>query len=73
MRTANGTTAQDAILTACEGFGGKAAECAEVAQDLDQQLQVMTGKVDDANAEIEKLNQQIGQLEEKINQLENQQ
>ena len=56
MRLSNCSSSQDEILTECEEFGGKAAEAAEIAEELNT-------KLDEANAEIEELkkNQQDNQ------------
>ena len=38
MRLGNTTMDQDAILSCCEAFGGNAAECARIAEELDLKL-----------------------------------
>ena len=55
MRLRNCNGGQDAILTECESFGGKAAEAAEVAEDLDSQLVEALDRI----AELEKENEQL--------------
>jgi hypothetical protein len=49
------TQDQDAILTECESLGGKAAEAAEVAISLDQQLLEMSFKIKEFESKIEEL------------------
>ena len=50
MRLTHTTASQDAILDSCEDFGGDAAACAEIAQELDSKLSA-------ARDEIEELQQ----------------
>ena len=48
MRLSNTTGDQDAIIDACEDFGGKALQAAEIAEELDERLT-------EANNQIEEL------------------
>ena len=56
MRLSNCDAAQDAILTECEAFGGKAAEAAEIAD-------ILNAKIEEAEAEIEELKTKVKELE----------
>jgi len=73
VRTGNATTEQDRILQDCQDFGGKAADAAEIALELDDKLSGEMNITELLKQEIRELNSQIGVLEAKINQLENQQ
>ena len=50
------TPSEDRIIEKCEEFGGLAAECAEIAQRLDDKITYLIN--------------QIGKLEDTINELE---
>lgn len=59
------TSADDNVLDKCEEFGGLAADCARIAEILDD-------KINQRDDTIAKLENQIGELEYKIEELERQ-
>jgi polyhydroxyalkanoate synthesis regulator phasin len=63
------STSQDNTLTACESFGGKAAEAAEIAQDLDNQLIEADDKIETLRGEVDSLTAKIDELEHQIRDL----
>lgn len=83
MKLSNCSTSQDEILTVCASFGGKAAEAAEIAEDLNNQLTAATARAEeiaedlhnqltDADARIEDLNNQLKKQDDKIDDLNEQ-
>ena len=46
MACSNTTAQQDHVLSACEDFGGKAAEAAEIAEELDGKLSEALHKIE---------------------------
>jgi len=69
MKLQNTTTTQDATLTECEAFGGKAAEAAEIAQDLDNKLNEANAKIESLRAEVDRLTNREAELELQIRDL----
>jgi len=69
MKLKHCSGSQDATLTVCEAFGGKAAEAAEIAQDLDNQLNEADEKNENLRGEIDSLTAKIDELEQQIRDL----
>jgi len=57
------TSAEDRVIEQCEAFGGIAAECAEIAQDLDSKLSDAMDKIDALEKQIDKLQNVKPELE----------
>jgi hypothetical protein len=57
------TTREDAVCSECQGFGGKAAECADIVERLDRIIDADKDK-------FSVLENRIGELENKIEELE---
>ena len=55
MRLQHTSGDQDSILTDCESFGGKAAEAAEVAEALDNQLIALDAQIEALESQIKDL------------------
>jgi len=55
MRLTHTTSAQDTVLEACENFGGEAAACAEIAQELDSKLSDAIDKIEDLQQQLDSI------------------
>ena len=66
MRLKNTSPSQDNILSECEAFGGKAAEGAEVAQELDNLLSIAVEKTNELDSTIKELTKEIDGLKEDL-------
>jgi len=52
MRTANASSSEDEVLTACENFGGMAKEASEIASILDDRLTEALDKIESLEKEL---------------------
>ena len=69
MRLQHTSPSQDAILADCEKFGGKAAEAAEIAEELDNQLIEADDKIETLRSEVDALTAKVEELERQIRDL----
>ena len=69
MKLQHCSGSQDDILTTCESFGGKAAEAAEIAEELDKQLIAADDKIETLRSEVDSLTSKVDELEQQIRDL----